>query len=105
MITPSPTSYQTAWTKFKKVEPAFKPFQTSMGFPEPILDPMITPGPGSYEHNVQRDRKVHWPQQFGAPIKPIQPSPSARTLKTELYTDKEFRKYRNRVAYFSLYFN
>lgn len=40
--------------------------------------------PGIYEHDVPRNRQVKWPQQFGAPIKPIQPSTEKRTLKTEV---------------------
>ncbi|XP_039271972.1 ciliary microtubule-associated protein 3-like [Styela clava] len=106
LVTPSPSFYQTDWTKFKCPAAAYKPFETSaMRFKEPILDPMITPGPGIYEHNVPRNRRVEWPQQFGAPIKPIQPDSKKRTLRIELLSDKEFRKYRNRVAYFKMYFD
>lgn len=106
LVTPSPPQYQTEWTKPRNTAPAYKPFQTSATrFKELTVDPMITPGPGIYEHDVQRNRQVHWPQQFGAPIKPIQPDSVKKTLKTELLSDKEFRKFRNRVAYFKMYFD
>lgn len=105
-LTPSPNEYQTKWTEPRKVKSAYKPFETSdKRFNQPVLDPMLTPGPGCYEHELVRNRKITWPSCFGAPIKPIQPSMERRTLKTELMGDKEYRKFRNRVAYFSLYFD
>nr|CAB3264857.1 protein pitchfork-like [Phallusia mammillata] len=104
MVTPSPTQYQTNWTNRVKPKSAYKPFETSaLRFKQLTQDPMITPGPGIYEHDVPRNRQVKWPQQFGAPITPIQPNVMRRTLKTELLGDKEARKFRNRVAYFRLY--
>ncbi|XP_076803018.1 ciliary microtubule-associated protein 3-like isoform X2 [Clavelina lepadiformis] len=105
MITPSPTAYQTKWIDPTKPKTAYKPFETSaLRFKQLTQDPMITPGPGIYEHDVPQNRKIQWPQQFGAPVKPIQPDTLKRTLKTELLSDMEARKFRNKVAYFQLYF-
>nr|XP_039263447.1 protein pitchfork-like [Styela clava] len=104
--TPSPMVYQTEWTKPKTSPPAFKPFHTStVRFKQRAVDQMKTPGPGVYEHEIVRNRRVRWPEQFGSPILPIEPVSSKKTLKTELHSDKEFRKFRNRVAYFKLYFD
>ncbi|XP_078586687.1 ciliary microtubule-associated protein 3-like [Branchiostoma floridae x Branchiostoma japonicum] len=106
LITPSPVAYQTTWTELRSFQPAFKPFEVGANrFREIKLDPLINPGPGTYEHDIKRNRQVSWPSQFGAPIHPIQPTPEKRTLKTELLSDKEFRKHKNRVAYLSLYWD
>jgi len=40
--------------------------------------------PGIYEHDIPRNRQVKWPQQFGGPMKPIQPHVDRKTLKTEV---------------------
>lgn len=105
-ITPSPAFYQSDCSSFKKTTPGFKSFHsTEERFKQPTMNSTITPGPGVYNHNVLQNRKVQWPQQFGAPITPIQPSPIRRAVRTELFSDKEFRKYRNRVAYLSMYYN
>lgn len=104
-LTPSPEKYQTTWTKPRKFQDAYKPFQVaSERFHQLTIDPMITPGPGVYEHEFDRNRHISWPQQFGSPMQPIQPNLDKKTLKTELLSDKEFRKFRNRVAYFRLYY-
>lgn len=106
MYTPSPTQYQTKCTKPKTSQPAYEPFETSeVRFKARKVDQMKTPGPGTYEHDIERNRRISWPKQFGPPISPIQPVSARRTLKTELLGDKEFRKFRNRVAYFQLYFD
>lgn len=106
LITPSPTEYQTEWTKPKTSPSAYKPFETAeVRFRGRKVDQMKTPGPGTYEHDIKRDRHVSWPKRFGPPITPIQPVSTKRTLKTELLGEKEFRKFRNRVAYFKLYFD
>lgn len=105
-ITPSPAFYQLDCSLAKRITPSHKPFHSSEErFRYAAMRSSTTPGPGVYDLNVVRNKKVQWPQQFGAPIKPIQPSPVKRTIKTELFSDKEFRKYRNRVAYLSMYYN
>ncbi|XP_078403910.1 ciliary microtubule-associated protein 3-like [Cetorhinus maximus] len=63
-----------------------------------------TSSPGTYEPNKPRNRQVTWPMKFGSPDWNLVPAPKKRTLRIELASDKEFRKHRNRVAYFSLYF-
>lgn len=106
IVTPSPAVYQRGWASPKPIATCRRPFHTSAErFQQLTQDPMITPGPGIYDHNVRRNRKVEWPQKFGAPIQPIQPCSVRRTCKIELFGDKEFRRYRNRVAYLSMYYD
>ena len=69
--TPAPNLYQEDNTKLKKYSSRnklpVKPFGSSIPrFLETQIDPMLTPGPGSYPvHNLVRNRKVTWPQEFG----------------------------------------
>uniref|UniRef100_A0A8C3SKN2 Primary cilia formation n=1 Tax=Chelydra serpentina TaxID=8475 RepID=A0A8C3SKN2_CHESE len=61
--------------------------------------------PGTYEADKLPHKKITWPMKFGSPDWSLVPMPERRTLRTELITDKEFRKYRNRLAYLSLYYS
>ncbi|XP_033899432.3 protein pitchfork-like [Acipenser ruthenus] len=104
--TPSPAEYQAEWCH-ERIFPLYPaPFCSSTARflrHSPLECP--TPGPGMYDHNIHRNRKVTWPMRFGAPEWRLVPSLEKRTMKTELLTDKEFQKQRNRIAYLSLYFN
>uniref|UniRef100_A0A8C8SIP2 Primary cilia formation n=1 Tax=Pelusios castaneus TaxID=367368 RepID=A0A8C8SIP2_9SAUR len=61
--------------------------------------------PGTYEADKLPHKKITWPMKFGSPDWSLVPIPERRTLRTELITDKEFRKHRNRLAYLSLYYS
>uniref|UniRef100_A0A674IGU1 Primary cilia formation n=1 Tax=Terrapene triunguis TaxID=2587831 RepID=A0A674IGU1_9SAUR len=61
--------------------------------------------PGTYEADKLPHKKITWPMKFGSPDWSLVPMPERRTLRTELITDKEFRKHRNRLAYLSLYYS
>ncbi|EMP30860.1 Putative protein C1orf88 like protein, partial [Chelonia mydas] len=59
---------------------------------------------GTYEADKLPHKKITWPMKFGSPDWSLVPVLERRTLRTELITDKEFRKHRNRLAYLSLYY-
>uniref|UniRef100_A0A8D2Q163 Primary cilia formation n=1 Tax=Varanus komodoensis TaxID=61221 RepID=A0A8D2Q163_VARKO len=61
--------------------------------------------PGTYDPNKMPHRHVTWPGKFGSPDWSLVPTPVKRTFRTELLSDKEFRKHRNLVAYLSLYYD
>uniref|UniRef100_A0A4W3GLH8 Protein pitchfork n=1 Tax=Callorhinchus milii TaxID=7868 RepID=A0A4W3GLH8_CALMI len=61
--------------------------------------------PGTYEHQLKCNRRITWPMKFSSPDWSLVSSPKRRTLRIELPSDKDFRKHRNKMAYFSLYFN
>ncbi|TFK03718.1 rhodopsin [Platysternon megacephalum] len=73
----------------------------------PIVGPGVTTmkRPGTYEADKLPHKKITWPMKFGSPDWSLVPMPERRTLRTELITDKEFRKHRNRLAYLSLYYS
>ncbi|XP_069862385.1 ciliary microtubule-associated protein 3 isoform X2 [Dipodomys merriami] len=104
-ITPYPGMYQKVNTGEKKVKQNFAPFNTLMPqFGSYSKEPSY-PGPGTYNPEKKPPFKVTWPMVFGAPDWDQVPCLEKRTLKTELSTDKDFREHRNRMAYFSLYYN
>lgn len=113
-VTPCPTTYQKDTTKPKTFSTANKPFQVgNRRFHKNTIDPEITPGAGTYEHDVQRNRKVAYHGTFGGPqhLK-IQPDESillpedckGTTQKSRMMTYKEKRKFAIREAYLSLYY-
>uniref|UniRef100_A0A8D0GX02 Ciliary microtubule associated protein 3 n=1 Tax=Sphenodon punctatus TaxID=8508 RepID=A0A8D0GX02_SPHPU len=61
--------------------------------------------PGTYIADKLHHRHVTWPMKFGSPDWSMIPTLERRALRTELLTDLEFRKHRNRVAYLSLYYS
>ncbi|RXM27211.1 Anaphase-promoting complex subunit 1 [Acipenser ruthenus] len=82
--TPSPAEYQAEWCR-ERVFPLYPaPFCSSTARfwrHSPLECP--TPGPGMYDHNIHRNRKVTWPMRFGAPEWRLVPSLEKRTMKTE----------------------
>jgi len=103
--TPCPTAYQTNWTKQKQFVPSAQPFNIKeKRFNEVLTQPQINPGPGNYNFGRDLNRKIVWPQQFGRPIHPIEPNLPKRSVRAELMVDKEYRKFKNKVAYFRLYY-
>ncbi|KAF7254047.1 Protein pitchfork [Varanus komodoensis] len=69
------------------------------------LDKLHQYRPGTYDPNKMPHRHVTWPGKFGSPDWSLVPTPVKRTFRTELLSDKEFRKHRNLVAYLSLYYD
>ncbi|KAJ8298588.1 hypothetical protein KUTeg_022648 [Tegillarca granosa] len=65
--TPCPTEYQQHCTDLKTFELDKKPFLVGADrFPvykRDIVD--VLPGPGTYEHQIPKNRKVQWHQSFG----------------------------------------
>ncbi|XP_013910687.1 PREDICTED: protein pitchfork [Thamnophis sirtalis] len=61
--------------------------------------------PGTYNPNKLPHRHVSWPGKFGSPDWSLVPMPQRRTFRAELISDKEFKKYRNLVAYLSIYYS
>ncbi|XP_040193638.1 protein pitchfork-like [Rana temporaria] len=106
METPSPAEYQSFWAKERTFSESYAPFSIKdVRFPGKMTDISQNPSPGTYEHYTEQGRKVSWPGRFGSPDWSSVPSLPKRTFKSELSTDKEFRKNRNRVAYLSLYYS
>ncbi|XP_053323673.1 protein pitchfork-like [Spea bombifrons] len=102
--TPSPSEYQKFWTQEGKCMPSYTPFNSSTKwFPDLKLDYSSNPAPGIFCSNIEIGRRVQWPGRFGSPDWSAVPSLKKRSLRSELPTDKEFRKNRNRVAYLKLY--
>ncbi|XP_044287906.1 protein pitchfork [Varanus komodoensis] len=105
-VSPCPTTYQTIRIKDHKYKPGTVPFcSNSERFSEQLLDKDFFPGPGTYDPNKMPHRHVTWPGKFGSPDWSLVPTPVKRTFRTELLSDKEFRKHRNLVAYLSLYYD
>ncbi|XP_053102749.1 protein pitchfork isoform X3 [Hemicordylus capensis] len=106
IVTPAPTTYQAIWIKEQKHQAAYAPFSSRLPrFSERVMDRELFPGPGTYDPNKIPHRHVTWPGKFGSPDWSLVPMPKKRTLKTELFSDKEFRKHRNLVAYLSIYYD
>ncbi|XP_065763081.1 ciliary microtubule-associated protein 3 [Muntiacus reevesi] len=104
-VTPYPGMYQTVNLQEQTHKPNFAPFNTlSPRFRTHSKDPCY-PGPGTYNVENKAPQKVTWPMKFGSPDWAQVPCLQKRTLKTELSTDKDFRKHRNHLAYLSLYYN
>ncbi|KAM9691452.1 ciliary microtubule-associated protein 3 [Dama dama] len=104
-VTPYPGMYQTVNLQEQTHKPNFAPFNTlSPRFRTHSKDPCY-PGPGTYKLEKKAPQKVTWPMKFGSPDWAQVPCLQKRTLKTELSTDKDFRKHRNHLAYLSLYYN
>uniref|UniRef100_UPI00398F6CDE ciliary microtubule-associated protein 3-like n=1 Tax=Pristiophorus japonicus TaxID=55135 RepID=UPI00398F6CDE len=102
---PGPAIYQRKLLKDRIFMPSTAPFgSTTQRSKQSTLNKLVVPGPGTYEPNDQKSRHVAWPMKFGSPDWNLVPSLKKRTLRIELASDKEFRRHRNRVAYFSLYF-
>jgi len=111
-VTPAPNLYQKDNTKLRTFKPEYKPFASDrMRFEQATIDPMITPGPGSYNvHNLRRDRKISWPQMFGGRTDSkarnlINPNEARRIYRTDRFARKAELKRENRLAYFKLYFD
>nr|XP_020739026.1 protein pitchfork isoform X2 [Odocoileus virginianus texanus] len=104
-VTPYPGMYQTVNLQEQTHKPNFAPFNTlSPRFRTHSKDPCY-PGPGTYKLEKKAPQKVTWPMKFGSPDWAQVPCLQKRTLKTELSTDKDFRKHRNHLVYLSLYYN
>ncbi|XP_038077978.1 protein pitchfork-like isoform X2 [Patiria miniata] len=113
-VTPCPSAYQTRHTEPTTFETSKKPFHVGANrFYRNTVDPELTPGAGTYEHNVPRNRKVAFHGTFGGPqLLKIQPDESVllpedckgTTTKSRLMTYKDKRKFAIREAYLSLYY-
>ncbi|XP_069798332.1 ciliary microtubule-associated protein 3-like [Narcine bancroftii] len=104
-LSPGPTVYQKKFGSDCSFKPSNVPFgSTSQRSKQSSSSKFQIPGPGTYELNTPRNRHVTWPMKFDSPDWSLVPAPKKRTLRIELAGDKEFRKHRNRVAYFSLYY-
>ncbi|XP_028611506.1 protein pitchfork isoform X1 [Grammomys surdaster] len=103
-VTPYPGMYQKVDTLGEKHIKSFAPFNVLMPRFKSEEKCDSYPGPGTYNPERKSIPKVTWPMKFGSPDWSQVPCLEKRTLKAELSTDKDFRKHRNRVAYFSLYY-
>merc|ERR1712188_5733 len=104
-VTPAPNLYQKDNTKIRTFKPEYKPFASAGNrFEEARIDTMRTPGPGSYNvHNLRRDRKISWPQQFGGRTDSkarnlIRPDEARRIFRTDRAARKAELKRENRLA-------
>uniref|UniRef100_A0A8C5K0D8 Ciliary microtubule associated protein 3 n=1 Tax=Jaculus jaculus TaxID=51337 RepID=A0A8C5K0D8_JACJA len=104
-LTPYPGMYQNVNTWEEKTEQSFAPFNILMPRFRSDSKDNSYPGPGTYNPERKPVPKVTWPMKFGSPDWDQVPYLEKRTLKAELSTDKDFRKRRNRVAYFSLFYD
>ncbi|XP_078276363.1 ciliary microtubule-associated protein 3-like [Rhinoraja longicauda] len=105
-ISPGPAVYPKQFGRDQSFKSSSAPFGSSSQRSKPFLSSKLhVPGPGTYEPHTPRNRHVTWPMKFDSPDWSLVAAPKKRTLRIELASDKEFRKHRNRVAYFSLYYN
>ncbi|KAM5202245.1 ciliary microtubule-associated protein 3 isoform 2-T2 [Hipposideros larvatus] len=104
-MTPYPGMYQTVNPRERKHKQNFAPFNALL--PRFRTCPMDTyyPGPGTYNPEIKPSPKINWPMKFGSPDWTQVPCLQKRTFKTELSTDKDFKKLRNHVAYLSLFYS
>ncbi|OCT91827.1 protein pitchfork [Xenopus laevis] len=106
MQTPGPGDYQSFWTKESIDSEAYTAFSVSAArFPNRMTEAALYPSPGTYNIVSTQSRKVSWPGRFGSPDWSLVPALEKRAFRSELETDKEFRKKRNRMAYLSLYYS
>lgn len=108
--TPAPDTYQTKCTERKEFDPAYRPFNSAASRFIVTKKDMeeVLPGPGTYEHEISRNRKVNWHQTFGgAPINlPAVNQHSTIDRNTEkLLSTKEEKKYHRRLAYLKMYYD
>jgi len=104
-VTPCPTNYQRDQSRPRTFVQASEPFNSKeKRMKYKLKQPDLNPGPGIYDLDLKQNRRVRWPQQFGKPIFPIAPNLPKRSVRTELMVDKEYRKFKNKVAYFRLYY-
>ncbi|XP_004689554.1 PREDICTED: protein pitchfork [Condylura cristata] len=104
-VTPYPGMYQPMYPREQKHKQSFAPFNTLLPRFRTYSKDACHPCPGTYNPEKKSPPKVTWPMKFGSPDWAQVPCLQKRTLKTELSTDKDFRKHRNRVAYLSLYYD
>ncbi|XP_012372482.1 protein pitchfork isoform X2 [Octodon degus] len=105
-VTPYPGKYQRVTTSEEKHKQNFVPFNVLLPRSGKCSKDISSyPGPGAYNPEKKAPPKVAWPMKFGSPDWTQVPCLQKRTLKAELSTDREFRKHRNRVAYFRLFYN
>ncbi|XP_063111705.1 ciliary microtubule-associated protein 3 isoform X1 [Cavia porcellus] len=104
-VTPCPGKYQKVDTSEEKHKQNFAPFNVLIPRSGNFSKDTSYPGPGFYNPEKKPPPKVAWPMKFGSPDWAQVPCLQKRTLKAELSTDREFRKYRSRVAYFRLFYN
>ncbi|XP_049621566.1 protein pitchfork [Suncus etruscus] len=102
-VTPDPGKYQSI--QDRKYKPNFAPFNVLVPRFRTFAKKNTYPGPGTYSPEIKSPSKITWPMKFGSPDWTQVPQLQRRTLKTELPTDKEFRKHRNRMAYLCMYYN
>uniref|UniRef100_A0A3P8RPC2 Si:ch211-66i15.4 n=1 Tax=Amphiprion percula TaxID=161767 RepID=A0A3P8RPC2_AMPPE len=93
--TPSPQQYQQDQSRSTVVPPGKTPFSSTTQRFSSMPSTAEDSPPGTYAHDVVRNRKVSWPMCFGSPDWSRLP---------QMDKKKEFLKQRNRVAYLSLYY-
>lgn len=107
--TPCPTAYQAKSRELLEFETSEKPFLVGADrFPVYKRDlTEVLPGPGVYEHEVKRNRKVQWHQSFGGRpvlLPTIQVRSTIDQNTEKLYSTKEEKKYNRKLAYLKLYY-
>ncbi|XP_059188233.1 protein pitchfork-like isoform X1 [Centropristis striata] len=103
--TPSPQQYQQDQSWSRVPAPGKTPFSsTTHRFQSMSCAAEDSPGPGTYAHDAETNRKVSWPMCFGKPDWSRLPQLEKKSLRVKLNSEKEFLKHRNRVAYLSLYY-
>lgn len=104
-VTPSPQQYQQDQSKPRLPPPGKSPFSSATErFKPPSRTADNSPGPGTYAHNAQTNRKVSWPMCFGSPDWSRLPPLEKKSLRVKMNNEKEFLKQRSRLAYLSLYY-
>ncbi|KAF6293454.1 primary cilia formation [Rhinolophus ferrumequinum] len=104
-MTPYPGMYQTVNPREQKHKQNFAPFNALLPRFRTYSKDTYHLGPGTYNPKIKPPPKINWPMKFGSPDWAQVPCLQKRTFKTELSTDKDFRKFRNRVAYLSLFYS
>ncbi|KAG7237918.1 hypothetical protein INR49_031711 [Caranx melampygus] len=104
-VTPSPQQYQQDQSKSRVPPPGKSPFSSATErFKPTSCTADDSPGPGTYAHDTQTNRKVSWPMCFGRPDWSRLPPLENKSLRVKLHSDEEFLRQRSRVAYLSLYY-
>uniref|UniRef100_A0A8C8ZBK8 Ciliary microtubule associated protein 3 n=1 Tax=Prolemur simus TaxID=1328070 RepID=A0A8C8ZBK8_PROSS len=104
-VTPYPGMYQRVSPQKEQHKQSFAPFNVLVPRFTSYSEDIYCPGPGTYNPEMKPLPKIAWPMRFGSPDWAQVPCLQKRTFKTELSTDKDFRKHRNRVAYLSLFYS
>lgn len=100
--TPAPETYQKDNTAPRRFKHNRHPFDAaSKRFGKTVAEPDL-PGPGAYDHDMERNKHVQLAGSFGGAQTHLIPIELQTSIK-KLLTETELKKHRRRLTYLNLY--